>query len=256
MSIDNTYQLLIVPGEPLYDLYGYATGAVSKECTELTIHGIANYDRVATEISQLRREKGYSLFMEENISVPIIDTNGAVKKGDYLVRSKKYPTFFERALIQDFSTRPVGIAVEDRSFEPDLVPVMAPKKISVKKEMQELVTEPRVLRRYKLVKTFDDATNDWIANIEEHEEIIQETVYQDVTIRGSGTDGALIVVGREPVMRTYEIDVEQEEGEEVVGEQLEYPVQYLHKNGSFASEPVNGGFRTCHIKMNLFNYMI
>lgn len=258
------YRFCLIPNEPMLNSMGlpYLDGTKCTDCTEVFIEGQANYDRVLAEYTEKRALRSYKFFYEENQHVAVVNRGGVIKAGDYIVRSV-VPGCFEKAPVQNYCARPYGIAKTDCSFEPKRVPIYLRKKIQKEVQVEVPLTIQKTVRKYNLVKEWkenkENGGGKWIGVIEPSIEYITEQVYKTETIYDH--NGAVLDIFQVPAteskIETREEEAVDENGdpiEELVGEKLEYNVQYVSIGGHFEPEYREGLYKMHTIQIDVLNY--
>lgn len=262
MSTSETqlYKFLLVPGEAMLDSMGlpFSDGTKCTECTEVWIQGLTNFKRVSMEHEERRAMRSYRFYSSENQILPVLDMGGPIKSGDYLIRSP-IPGYFQKSSIQEFSSRPFGISKVTCDFNPQMVPVYRNKKI-IKAVTEEFPVETtKNLRKYTLVKTWDDVHKRWVGKLEMSTVTTQEPVYENEYVYDD--KGQIIDTLSVPKTETRivlreedEIDEQGQVVQEIIGETLEYQLQYVNGHGLFEPEYREGLYKMYYATVDVINY--
>jgi hypothetical protein len=277
MSI-GLYKICLVPGDLLYDEEGYAVAVAEQEgaggeaanvrvdvAMEVKIRGYANYQRVICELAVAREARGYTLYVLEGCEVFVVDTEGPLEAGDYIVRSSRFPNFYERSVVRGFGSGVVGEMCEARTFMPRSLPVERPVQVSQERAVLSLVVVKKTLRKYSLKYTLDANSQRYIGEIVEGVVEMEEVEVEKRAIYNNKGD-IIDYIEAQKQIETKKIVTEfVRDGDgnlvmEEVGREWEYDVQKIDANGLFVDggdggDGMAGGlFRVCKAKVNMFNH--
>jgi hypothetical protein len=260
INTNHTYRFLLVPGEAMLDSFGFplSDGTKCTECTEVWIEGLVNFERVVKEHEERRLARSYKFYSDKDQILPVLDIGGPIESGDYLIRSF-IPGYFQKGSVQHFSSRPFGISKETCSFQPAWVPVYRNKKIQKEISVEVPIEKEKSIRKYSLVKEWNVAQEKWVGTLVSSVETQKEPVYRMESIYDE--HGVVIDTMQVPKTETQieirEEDEVDEQGnivQEIVGETLEYQLQYVNSNGHFEPEYREGIYKMHYVKVDVVNY--